>query len=108
MNGPAPSRVEIPLAEKEIDLDDFVFESESENQSINPSNAYAADETIRLKGKDDKSPLVKLRNNPIDLGDDASEYDRYGFSEYFRSYQGCFCHNIWHDSHHLSKQAFDI
>eukprot|EP00794_Sanderia_malayensis_P015842 gene15842-17438_t len=77
---PEPYRVEIPVAEKNsVDLDDFLFESESENPvetTMNTSNEYALDETVRVKGKDDTMPLVKLRDNEIDLGDDASEYDR--------------------------------
>ena len=76
--GPAPSRVEIPVASGIEAVDDFVFEDESDFQAeddVNPSNAYSGDETIRMKGKADKSPLMKLRNNVIDLGDDASDYD---------------------------------
>ncbi|XP_065067823.1 roundabout homolog 2-like isoform X2 [Rhopilema esculentum] len=58
--------------------DDFIFEHESESQpeDNNPANGYAYDDTMRIKDKDDESPLIKLRNNELDFSDDASEYDQ--------------------------------
>ena len=67
------------VVDENILQDDFLFEDDSEPSQIvdnfNPSNQYAFDDTIRLKGKDDSSPLVKLRNVEASLSDDASEYD---------------------------------
>ena len=58
--------------------DDLLWEEDSEVQTenINSSNVFAITEPSQIKNKEDKSPLVKLRNNYADLGDDASEYDR--------------------------------
>ena len=71
-----PNKVEIP--KKVENTEDFLFENDSEQpvEEINQSNGYAFDDTVRMKGKDDKSTLMKLRDTEIDLGDDASEYDR--------------------------------